>query len=135
MERRGAAAGSRVIRLLLHVCVLAGVLGMHALTMNHDVATVQSSMHGEHAGVSGVPVHDPAGPPTYLETAPEPMGSMCVAFLGAVTLIGLALYLIWQRSARPAPWATLVRVVPSAVLGRSPPWLAPSLSKLCVLRT
>ncbi|WP_350275124.1 DUF6153 family protein [Kribbella sp. HUAS MG21] len=134
MERRGAVPGSRVIRLLLHVCVLAGVLGMHALTMNHDPAMMSagepSAAHAVHGDSA-----EPSPSPVSLTRAAEPMNSMCLAILGGLLLIGLALYLSWRRSARPMPWATRVRVVPAAVLGRSPPWLTPSLSKLCVLRT
>ncbi|GAB3930242.1 hypothetical protein GCM10029976_031580 [Kribbella albertanoniae] len=65
------------------------------------------------------------------------MSDVCVAVLAAsLALVGLALMLCWLRSARFAPWAwQLLPLQLSPLSGRSPPWLAPSLSKLCVLRT
>jgi hypothetical protein len=63
------------------------------------------------------------------------MGAMCIAVLASLLLVSLALKLIWLRSARPARRPASITVVPSSMLGRAPPWLTPSLSKLCVLRT
>ncbi|GAA1604941.1 hypothetical protein GCM10009789_68630 [Kribbella sancticallisti] len=65
------------------------------------------------------------------------MSGVCVAVLAAsLALVGVALMLCWLRSARSVPRAWQVLPLQLSPLpGRSPPWLAPSLSKLCVLRT
>jgi len=62
------------------------------------------------------------------------MGELCVAILTALVLL-LAAALRRPCAVMPVG---LRRPVPrrvAALLGRSPPWTAPSLSKLCVLRT
>lgn len=123
---------------LLVWCVLAGVLAMHALTMNHDPGMAQLSA----AGVSGdrFPMtsrDEPAGAGRHLGAATmagEPMSTICLAILGATALFGLGLLLRWLRSARTPPrWSRSVVVSP-VLLSRSPPYLTPSLSFLCVLR-
>jgi len=173
VKNRGAVI-SGLARALMLVCVLAGVLAMHALTMNHDprMATlttvaspaagvipgdIESTAHSGHtsrsptdAGMSAAAVTVGMAKPApgsqwfsklavlkYQSAGGHQMAAMCLAILStSLLLVGLALMLGWLRSARFAPWAQQVRPVHlSPLLERSPPWLAPSLSKLCVLRT
>jgi hypothetical protein len=170
MKSRGSVTVSGFVRALVLFGVLAGVLAMHALTMNHDAAMaamnttaspVAGMAHGQidSAGQSGyisgpprdhgmsaaevrVDMPGPAASPSkvavskYQGGSGQQMGAMCLAILAASLLLGLALMLGWLRSARFALWLRQARQVHlSPLLGRSPPWLEPSLSKLCVLRT
>jgi hypothetical protein len=173
MKNRGAVI-SGLARTLMLVCVLAGVLAMHALTMNHDpmmatmttvASPVAAAIHGDidstaHSGHTSRPPSDAgmSAAVVTVEMARPAVGSqlfskltvlkyqsgsghqmvaMCLAILAtSLLLVGLALMLGWLRSARFAPWSQQARPVHlSPLLERSPPWLAPSLSKLCVLRT
>jgi hypothetical protein len=173
MKIRGAMI-SGLARVLMLICVLAGVLAMHALTMNHDptMATmttvaspaaapihgdIHSTAHSGHtsgsasgAGMSAAAMTVETARPAvgsqwfsklavlkYQSASGHQMVAMCLAILAtSLLLVGLALMLGWLRSARFAPWSGQVPPVHlSPLLERSPPWLAPSLSKLCVLRT
>jgi predicted cobalt transporter CbtA len=146
MDTRGVV-GSGLVRALVSVCLLAGVLAMHALTMDHDPAMI--AMSGKAANAepiqagSDMPEHSSAVPASsrtdaaYTRRAGHEMAELCVAVMsGSLLLLGLVLMLAWLRSARSTPWS--LRLFPvrlSPLLGRSPPWLTPSLSKLCVMRT
>jgi hypothetical protein len=133
---------SGLVRALVLFGVLAGVFAMHALTMNHDAAmATMSGMSAAEASVEmpGQAVTTPlkVAAPKDQSASGQQMGTMCLAVLAAsLLLLGLALLLGWLRSARFAPWLRQARPVHLSLLhGRSPPCLAPSLSKLCVLRT
>jgi crotonobetainyl-CoA:carnitine CoA-transferase CaiB-like acyl-CoA transferase len=146
MNNRGVVV-SGLVRALTSVCLLAGVLAMHALTMDHDPAMIAMSGTAASATpfqatsempehVSGLTGSMRAGA-AYVSSDSHQMGQLCVAVLaGSLLLLGLVLMLAWLRSARSAPWSLrLFAVRLSPLLGRSPPWLTPSLSKLCVMRT
>lgn len=146
MNNRGVVV-SGLVRALTAVWLLGGVLAMHALTVNHDsammampAASVVMSSAGAHdempVHVTVEPDRAPAGP-TLASTGGHHLGEVCVAVLAvSLMLLGLALTCAWLRSARSAPWLPGVLPVQLSLLpGRSPPWLTPSLSKLCVLRT
>jgi hypothetical protein len=171
MKSRGSVMVSGFIRALGLFGVLAGVLAMHALTMNHDAAMAamstmaspvagmahgQIDSAGQSGHISGLPrdhgmsaaevrvdMPGPAASPSkvavskYQGGSDQQMGAMCLAILAtSLLLVGLALMLGWLQSARFAPWLSQARLVHvSPRLERSPPWLEPSLSKLCVLRT
>ncbi|WP_428995011.1 DUF6153 family protein [Kribbella qitaiheensis] len=157
---RSAVVRSGLTRILTVVGVVAGVLAMHGLTSNHDAAmpgmaaaqtdssrpagtgdptmttghasAVDSGVHLTTAASAGSTTEKPQARDT---DAGHGMAGACVAVLTlSLLLLALALRsrwrLIWRtvpRDPRPAQ-----RPVPA---GRPAPWLAPSLSKLCVLRT
>ncbi|TDO45713.1 hypothetical protein EV643_11237 [Kribbella sp. VKM Ac-2527] len=146
---------SGVTRAVAVLGVIAGVFAMHALTGNHDAA-----MAAEHLNVApramvlpaGHQQMDHAGPaqtrtlaPTNEKPAGEEhpafaplgghhsMGGVCLAVLtGLVLLLALALALRSLSAWRSVRLFALAE--PPVLTGRSPPWLVPSLSKLCVLR-
>jgi hypothetical protein len=145
MNNRGVVV-SGLVRALASAWLLGGVLAMHALTMDHDPAMMAMSETAatvspvqatpempEHA--NGSPNASASTDAAYVSVGSHQMSELCVAVL-AGSLLLLALVLAWLRSGRSTPWSFRVFLVrPSPLLGRSPPWLAPSLSKLCVLRT
>jgi hypothetical protein len=149
-------------RVLAVLGVLAGVFAMHGLTGNHDAAMAgphmraASSAAGPAAGHRMGPVDEtgsssPAGPMGGLgDEAAMPSAATKVAFIPAsdehvmagacvavltglvlllTLLLGLRSLLAWRPVQLPAP------AVRPMLTERSPPWLVPSLSKLCVLRT
>jgi hypothetical protein len=150
---------SRLTRVLSVLGVVAGVFVMHGLTGNHDAAMAAAHMnaapravvvpaagHGasqaDHArATTAALATERLGDAGHVITAvvrpagdEHIMASACVAVLTAlVLLLALALalrsLLAWRRVQLIAPSARPV------VTGRSPPWVVPSLSKLCVLRT
>jgi hypothetical protein len=145
MNNRGVVV-SGLVRALASAWLLGGVLAMHALTMDHDPAMMAMSetsatMSPVHAPsempdhASGLPKGSAPTDASYVGAGSHQMGELCVAVLAGSVLL-LVLVLAWLRSGRSTPWSfRLFLVRPSPLLGRSPPWLAPSLSKLCVLRT
>lgn len=147
----GGMLRSGVTRAVAVLGVIAGVFAMHALTGNHDAA-----MAAEHLNVApramvlpaGHQQMDHAGPAqTTMTLAPtgeehptfaplgghHSMGGVCLAVLtGLVLLLALALALRSLSTWRSVQLFALAE--PPVLTGRSPPWLVPSLSKLCVLR-
>lgn len=141
--------GSGLLRVLTLLGVLAGVLAMHALTTSHHTGMVMADTTGL-AAVSGqgahgehTPVREPApgsaglvvpGPQVASADGEHAMGELCVAILTALILLLLPSF----RRPFAMTAGGIRRSLPprlTALLGRSPPWTAPSLSKLCVLRT
>ncbi|WP_246486920.1 DUF6153 family protein [Kribbella qitaiheensis] len=147
---RSAVLRSGLTRILTVVGVLAGVLAMHGLTSNHDAempgmaaAPTTSSGHRATGDPTMAAGHDDALSAGFTTEEPKARGAdaghgmagACVAVLTlSLLLLALAAGSRWrrirQRGHRGLPLAW--RPVPD---GRPPPWLAPSLSKLCVLRT
>jgi hypothetical protein len=127
MASRRHGYGARLLRLLGVLTVVAGVFVMHGLTSDHDavMAVHQAPIVMDRAQSDGPHV----APVDELDA----MGGACLAVLTGLVLslallLGLRSLLVW----RPAMVFAL-----TARLGlsdRSPPWLAPSLSSLGVLR-
>jgi hypothetical protein len=149
-----------LIRALIAACLLAGVFAMHGLTGNHDAAALThaahapQSMHQESAGhaahhvtdgpsataVSLSPASYDAVTPSGITVGPaqdghgHAMGDVCLAMLTVLALaIVAALAARSLRAGRPVVRLRAGRTPIPA--GPSPPWLQPTLSKLCVLRT
>ncbi|HEY0692369.1 MAG TPA: DUF6153 family protein [Kribbella sp.] len=153
---------SGLTRALAVLGVLAGVFAMHGLTGNHDAAMADphlgsaSSAAGPAADHRMGPVDEmgsssPVGPmgglgekaavssaATHVAFIPASdehvMAGACVAVLTGLVLLltlllGLRSLLAWRPVQLTAP------AVHPMLTERSPPWLVPSLSKLCVLRT
>jgi hypothetical protein len=149
---------SGLTRVMAVLGVAAGVFTMHGLTGNHDAAMAAAHMNpapraiavlvADHhtsvqadtdpASVAAMDWLDEAG--NLITGALTPAGhghtmaGACVAVLTALVLLlalmlGLRSLLAWRRVRLIAPPAR------PPVTGRSPPWVVPSLSKLCVLRT
>lgn len=93
-------------------------------------ANALGALHGVTTQVGPAQVGAVVGPrPNAHSTA-----SVCLAVLSAtLLLLGIALAWRWAAWVVGAPLRSRTRRV-ALWLGRSPPWLAPSLSKLCVLR-
>ncbi|HEY0473497.1 MAG TPA: DUF6153 family protein [Kribbella sp.] len=127
---------SGLTRVLAVLGVLAGVFAMHGLTGNHDVTMV-----GPHLSASTTEANHATDHPAAAQSAvisvdehQHAMTGACVAILTALVLLlalslGLRSLSAWRAVQPTAPADR------SALTGRSPPWLVPSLSKLCVLRT
>jgi hypothetical protein len=148
-------------RALAVLGVLAGVFAMHGLTGNHDAAMADPHM-GAASSAAGPAADHRMGPvdETGSPSPARPMGGLsdqaatssaathvafipagdehvmagaCVAVLtGLVLLLTLLLGLRSLLAWRPVQLTPAVRPM---LTERSPPWLVPSLSKLCVLRT
>lgn len=162
MVIRGVTA-ARVRRAFMVLGVLAGVLAMHALTSDHHakmpgmaspvamsgdgqsnlpgmytVLGHSAAAHGDDPRplamtVDGVLLPDPVQAST--GSMGHSAGAVCLAVLAAwVLLLLLRLVLRWLLSARFVPRSQARPLRVSSLAGRSPPWPAPSLSKLCVLR-
>jgi hypothetical protein len=149
-------------RVLAVLGVLAGVFAMHGLTGNHDAAMADPHMGAASSATGPAADHrmgpvdatgpsSPAGPmggpgdeaamsPAATKVAFIPAGDehlmagACVAVLTGLVLLltlllGLRSLLAWRPVQLSAP------AVRPVLTERSPPWLVPSLSKLCVLRT
>ena len=147
MTSRPPRRGALLLRLLGVLGVVAGVFAMHGLTAHHDAAMATPT----HAGMqhSVVPEamdhrHQVALPIALVDAfdrvviAPageqHGMAEACMAVLTGLLLL-LALVLALRNL---LAWRPVLLVAPAerVVLSeRSPPWLTPSLSKLCVLRT
>lgn len=150
-------------RVLAVLGVLVGVFVMHGLTGNHDVtmtgphlSAVSSAADDPAAGHHMTPLDQTssaaATDPGHLNAAASMvaaatqiklipadvhqhlMAGACLAMLTAlVALLALMLAMRSLLARRPVPLAApTARLV---LTGRSPPWLVPTLSKLCVLRT
>ncbi|TCO45696.1 hypothetical protein EV646_108319 [Kribbella antiqua] len=146
-------AWTLLLRALGALGVVTGVFVMHGLTADHEVA--MASMHGPAVAQSAaMPAeHSSDSTDTFMHQVVLPialvdafdrvviapageqhgMPSACLAVLTGLLLLltlvlGLRSLLAWRAVLLVAP----ERVVLSE---RSPPWLPPSLSKLCVLRT
>ncbi|GAA1599973.1 hypothetical protein GCM10009789_62670 [Kribbella sancticallisti] len=138
-------------RLLTVVGLLAGVFAMHGLTGNHD-ATI-ALPHGM-ASLANVATADHVH--TTAATRPSavhpPLAAQIGVTVGAVDESGhhaMDVCLAVLTALALAAWVVLAAVRRKAALSvgrgapvhrlrlpsRSPPWLQPSLSKLCVLRT
>lgn len=165
MKIQDTSTRSGLIRALIAVCLLAGVFAMHGLTGNHDATAALTPAAEPAAAPTAASMHPapqlsvhaahrrPDSPPSAaapLSPAPLPldgvtvqpahnghghtMGDVCLAMLTALALaIAGALASHSLRTTRP-----VIRfrsgLTPMA-MGPSPPWLQPTLSKLCVLRT
>jgi len=155
MNSRVPRRGALLLRLLGVLGVVVGVFAMHGLTAHHDAAMPTghpaTAMQAEPA--TAMQTEDVAAPHVKHEVAlpialvdafdrvaiapagdQHGMVSACVAMLTGLLLflalvLALRSLLAWRLVLLLPP---VVRVVLSE---RSPPWLAPSLSKLCVLRT
>ena len=137
MSIRGARRRwSGLTRVLAVLGVLAGVFAMHGLTGDHDVTMVDPHLSASSTEATRASEH-PAAAQSAVITIDEhqhAMAGACLAILTALVLLlalslGLRSLLAWRAVQRTAPADR------SALTGRSPPWLVPSLSKLCVLRT
>jgi len=147
MNTRASRRGALLLRLLGVLGVVTGVFAMHGLTAHHDAAmpTMHAApqMQADHSAVAQAK-HEVALPIALVDAfdrvaiAPSAeqhgMVSACVAVLtGLLLLRALVLALRSLLAWRPV---LLVAPAQRVVLSeRSPPWLTPSLSKLCVLRT
>jgi hypothetical protein len=155
MNARATVSGA-LLRVLGVLGVVAGVFAMHGLTSDHEVAMaimhapgdVQAAMPAAHVAESQsaghVVQHGDAVSVALvvglervvIAAAGEQHGMVgeCLAVLtGLLLLLALALGLRSLLACRPV---VLLAPAERLVLSeRSPPWLAPSLSKLCVLRT
>jgi hypothetical protein len=169
MKTHDTSARPSLIRVLIAVCLLAGVFAMHGLTGNHDAAAAltattqptaaepasvqlaaeQPSAHATH--------HVPDRPAVAAGQQPQPtpvdaaarsditvrsaedghghaMGDVCLAMLTALALVIAGA--LASRSLRTIhPVVRLGSRLTPIAAGPSPPWLQPTLSKLCVLRT
>ncbi len=165
MKIQDTSARSGLIRALIAVCLLGGVFAMHGLTGNHDAAAALTHAREPASAPSAASMHPASQPPVHAAhrrphsppsaTAPltppavplpgvtvqpaqdghgHTMGDVCLAMLTALALaIAGALASHSLRTTRPA-MRLRSRLTPMA-MGPSPPWLQPTLSKLCVLRT
>jgi len=133
----GGMLRSGITRAVAVLGVVAGVFVMHGLTGNHDAAMAAEHLNvAPRAMVVAADDHLMEHANT-TQTAPvdehHSMGGACLAVLtGLVLLLALALalrsLLAWRHTELFGPADRPV------LTGRSPPWLVPSLSKLCVLR-
>jgi hypothetical protein len=153
---------SGLIRAVAVLGVLVGVFAMHGLTGNHDVTMVSPQMTAGSSVSEDVAADvtkmlvDRANSPA---TATVPLSEAAsMAFAAALVtvisvdehqhgmagaclamLTSLVLWLVLTLALRSLLAWRPVRLQTAAerplLTGRSPPWLAPSLSKLCVLRT
>lgn len=137
--------------------VLLGVFVMHGLTGDHDVTMVRpeagavptaaSGEDGRHSvaarshGSAAEIVALGSAVPGVVQTAFIPvdehhhaMGDVCLGVLTSLLLL-LALILAIRSLSVWRAIHLVARIELPRLAGRSPPWLAPSLSKLCVLRT
>lgn len=106
---------------------------MHGLTGNHEALGPLAATAAEHSHQVAVqPAHGVAVQAAH--DGNHSMGDMCLAMLTALALaIVAALALRSLRITRPvAPARSGLWAITT---GRAPPWLQPSLTKLCVLRT
>jgi hypothetical protein len=162
--RKWPTLNSGPLRVVLLLGVLAGVLAMHALTVNHHAGMAvtegrgaavispepQSSHGSHHNGADAIPAwsRPTAVAATSLLTFLHGAEAGVVQFVPAepasgmgdlcvAVLAGLVL-LILPALRRGIPGSLghgLLSGLRRTVLsGRSPPWSTPSLSKLCVLR-
>jgi hypothetical protein len=149
-------------RALAVLGVLAGVFAMHGLTGNHDAAMAGPHM-GAASSAAGPAADHRIGPADEMGSSSpgRPMGDLgdkaavssaathvafiqagdehlmagaCIAVLTGLVLLltlllGLRSLLAWRPVQLTAP------AVQPMLTERSPPWLVPSLSKLCMLRT
>ncbi|MDX6247735.1 MAG: hypothetical protein QOF10_1095 [Kribbellaceae bacterium] len=127
------AKRSGITRALGALVVLVGVFAMHGLTGNHDVTMVEPHLSAMSSPADG---HTKAAHDAVIsaDEHDHAMDGVCLAMLTALALLltlllGLRSLLVWRAVQFAVP------VERSVLTGRSPPWLAPSLSKLCVLRT
>ena len=134
-----------LLRIFGTLAVVAGVFSMHALTADHELAMATNHATAAHLDMADNPMtkHQVALPLALVDgferVAVEPadgqhgMVGDCLAVLsGLLLLLALALGLRSLLAWRPV---FLLPTAPPVRGERSPPWLAPSLSKLCVLRT
>ncbi|MFI7065165.1 DUF6153 family protein [Kribbella sp. NPDC050124] len=141
MNAQDTSARPGPIRALIAVFLLAGVFTMHGLTGNHDasVAMPQASRpavvttdHSSHSVPEAVSREDVTVRPA--QDGHGHAADVCLAMLTALALaIVGALALRCLRAMRPV--LRLATQLTPVVMGPSPPWLQPTLSKLCVLRT
>ena len=133
----GGMLRSGVTRAVAVLGVVAGVFAMHGLTGNHDAAMAADQMNvAPRAMVVPADSHR-MEPANTTQTTPidehHSMGGACLA-----VLTGLALLLAFALAMRSLLAWRSVKLIATAehpiLTGRSPPWLTPSLSKLCVLR-
>jgi hypothetical protein len=143
--------------------VLVGVFAMHGLTGNHEVTMASQHMSAVSSVAQDATSHHAVDPldqasssavaamghlsavasrdSAAAQSAFVPIGEHqhmmaggCLAMLTALVLL-LALMLALRSL---IAWRAVDLVAPAelpVLPGRSPPWLVPSLSKLCVLRT
>lgn len=147
MTSRPPRRGALLLRLLGVLGVVAGVLAMHGLTAHHDAAMATPTQAGMQHSVVPQAMdhrHQVALPIALVDAFDRvvitPAGEehgMAEACMAVLT--GLLLLLALVRALRSLlAWRPVLLVAPATrvVLSeRSPPWLTPSLSKLCVLRT
>jgi hypothetical protein len=119
------------------LAVLVGVFAMHGLTGNHDVTMVEP-----HMSAMPITIHDSSrdravGAQNVVIAVDEHQHAMTGACLAILTALMLLLTLsLGLRSLLVRRAVQLATPAERPLLtGRSPPWLVPSLSKLCVLRT
>jgi hypothetical protein len=145
---------SGLTRVLAVLGVVAGVFAMHGLTGNHDAAMLGAQTGASMSSTSADRPMSPShaapvvehqrGIAVLVSVLPlqefvpaddaHAMAGACMAVLNGLILLltlllGLRSLLAWH----PARLAAIP--VRPALTGLSPPWLAPSLSKLCVSRT
>jgi hypothetical protein len=161
--RSGLVRALIVVWLLAGVFAMHGLTGNHEAVMAqthaaHPVAAIAPNMHQtaqQHSlqSVDQMPAaKQPAlaalRAPTPVDATPSSgntaytandghrhaMGDVCLAMLAALALAILgALAVRGLRATHPVLQVSPARVAIAA--GPSPPWLQPTLSKLCVLRT
>jgi hypothetical protein len=141
-------------RALAVLGVLVGVFAMHCLTGNHDVMMASPQMGAassaaEHETVAQHVISWGQGSSPAMASADvggmrlrfEPvgkhqhaMGGACLAMLTALVLLLVLALALRSLLAWRSVQVELAAERP-VLTGRSPPWLTPSLSKLCVSRT
>jgi hypothetical protein len=153
---------SGLTRALAVLGVVAGVFAMHGLSGNHDVTMVGQQMSARSGAEADLASDHPMARLGEVTSSAIPgmaldatasviaaaardavvsvdehqhsMAGACLAMLnGLVLLLALALGLRSLLAWRAVEFAASAGR--SVLTGRSPPWLVPSLSKLCVLRT
>ncbi len=147
---------SRLTRLLAVLGVVAGVFAMHGLTGNHDAAMLGAHLGAPAGSGSALAADLPMRPSHAAAAAERPRGTAVVSALPQVALVPvddehamagacmavltaliLLLTLLLALRSLLAWHPVHLTLIPgrNALTGLSPPWLAPSLSKLCVSRT
>ncbi|WP_165547276.1 DUF6153 family protein [Kribbella sindirgiensis] len=136
MTAGGCGMRSGLGRALTVICLLAGVFAMHGLTSQHDaMLAVRHTLSGQvgvaHHADSPVTVGTVGASVVPVSDADSHSEDLCLAIM---TALALALAGTAVRRLMAAASNRDFSALPGLHPPNRPPWISPSLSKLCVLR-